>query len=74
VAFDNPDFNFHSLRGNAVLRWEFRPGSTAYFVWTQSRVDEEPTGRFQLGRSFGRLLAADADNIFLVKVAYRFGK
>jgi hypothetical protein len=74
VAFDNPDFNFHSLRGNAVLRWEFRPGSTAYFVWTQSRVDEEPTGGFQLGRSFGRLLAADADNIFLVKVAYRFGK
>ncbi len=74
VAFDNPDFNFHSLRGNAVLRWEFRPGSTAYFVWTQNRVDEEATGEFQLGHSVNRLLQAEADNIFLVKVAYRFGK
>src|SRR5439155_24423077 len=32
----NPDFNFKSLRGNAVLRWEYLPGSTLYFVWTQS--------------------------------------
>src|SRR5260221_9754593 len=24
----NPDFNFKSLRGNAVLRWEYLPGST----------------------------------------------
>ncbi|NOT06824.1 MAG: carbohydrate binding family 9 domain-containing protein, partial [Gemmatimonadales bacterium] len=26
----NPDFNLRSLRGNAVLRWEYRPGSTLY--------------------------------------------
>lgn len=25
----NPDFNVRSLRGNAVLRWEYRPGSIA---------------------------------------------
>src|SRR5690606_5192146 len=29
-----PDFNVKSLRLNAVLRWEFRPGSTLYAVWT----------------------------------------
>jgi len=28
----NPDFNVVSLRGNAVLRWEYLPGSTIYFV------------------------------------------
>ncbi len=73
VQFDDPDFDLHSLRGNAVLRWEFRPGSTAYFVWTQNRVDEETTGEFRLGRSLSRLFNADTDNIFLVKLAYRFG-
>jgi hypothetical protein len=26
------DFNSRSLRGNAVLRWEYRPGSTLYLV------------------------------------------
>ena len=34
-----PDFNFKSLRVNAVLRYEFRPGSAAYVVWTQRRQD-----------------------------------
>ena len=26
MHLSNPDFNFRSLRGNAVFRWEFRPG------------------------------------------------
>lgn len=26
-SFNNPDFNFKSLRGNLVLRWEALPGS-----------------------------------------------
>jgi len=30
----NPDFNFTSLRVNTVFRWEFKPGSTLYVVWT----------------------------------------
>ena len=41
----NPDFNFKSLRGNAVLRWEYRPGSVLYLVWTQQRTDNEARGR-----------------------------
>ncbi len=66
----NPDFTFKSIRGNAVLRWEFRPGSSAYFVWTQNRDDSDPTGEFRLGRSFSTLLDAKANNIFLVKFAF----
>jgi hypothetical protein len=73
VSFDDPNFDLHSLRGNAVLRWEFRPGSSAYFVWTQNRVDEETTGEFRFGRSFSRLFHAQSDNVLLVKLAYRFG-
>ncbi len=64
------DFNFRSLRGNAVFRWEYRPGSTLYLVWTQQRTDAEGKSEFDLGPSFRRLMSADADNIFLAKVTY----
>ena len=39
-TFGRPDFNFKSLRVNAVARWEFRPGSSLYLVWTQRRQDQ----------------------------------
>jgi hypothetical protein len=66
----DPDFNFRSLRGNAVLRWEFRPGSTLYFAWTQARSDEESIGTMRLGHDLDALLSAKADHIFLVKLSY----
>jgi hypothetical protein len=66
----NPDFNYISLRGNAVLRWEYRPGSTLYLVWTQSREMVDPNGEFRLGNSFESMFDAKADNIFLVKLSY----
>lgn len=69
-AFGNPDFSFKSLRGNAVLRWEFRPGSALYLVWTQSRSDSETLGEFQFNRSFSRLWQAKPDNIFMLKFTY----
>jgi hypothetical protein len=67
------DFNFKSLRGNAVLRWEYSPGSTLYLVWTQSRSDNEGIGDFRFRHSLRRLREADADNIFLVKASYWWG-
>jgi hypothetical protein len=67
------DFNIKSLRGNAVLRWEYSPGSTLYFVWTQSRSDYENLGNFRFHRSVGRLGDTRPDNIFLVKASYWWG-
>jgi hypothetical protein len=66
----NPDFNFKSLRGNAVLRWEYLPGSTLFFVWAQSRSDFEDVGDFQFGSSMRRMFRAPAENIFMVKATY----
>ena len=66
----NLDFNFKSLRGNAVLRWEYLPGSTLYLVWTQSREDFENTGQFSFGPSLRRLGRAKPDNILMAKVTY----
>jgi Domain of unknown function (DUF5916)/Carbohydrate family 9 binding domain-like len=68
-VFD-PDFNFRALRGNAVVRWEYRPGSTLFFVWQQNRSDTAPIGNFDFGRDRNALFDAHPDNIFLVKATY----
>jgi hypothetical protein len=70
LSVDQPNFNFKSLRGNAVLRWEYMPGSTLYFVWTQSRSDSDDTGDFRFGSSMGRMFQAPAENIFMIKATY----
>ena len=70
IQVGNPDFNFKSLRGNAVLRWEYRPGSTLYLVWTQSRSDFENTGEFKFNDSMSRLFEAKPDNILMLKFTY----
>ncbi len=71
-SFGNPDFNYKSLRGTVVLRWEYRPGSVLYFVWTQNRADFANPGEMRLGRDLGDLFSAPGDNIFLLKVSYRW--
>jgi hypothetical protein len=72
------DFNARSLLGNAVLRWEWRPGSTLYLVWQQSRSDrptsagfpEGTYGEFRFGRDAERLLRIKPENTFMVKFNY----
>jgi hypothetical protein len=70
----NPDFNFTSLRANTVFRWEFKPGSTLYVVWTQQREDETSDGRFAFNRDISRMMRAPGDNVFMVKMSYWFGR
>jgi hypothetical protein len=72
-SFGNPDFNYRSLRGSAVLRWEWRPGSTLYVVWTQTRSASESVGDMELGRDLRGLIGTPPENIFLVKVNYWLG-
>ena len=66
----NPDFNITSLLGNAVLRWEYMPGSTLYLVWTQNRSGYENTGEFEFQHSYDQLVGQPPNNIFMVKVTY----
>ena len=70
----NRDFNQGALRGNAVLRWEYRPGSTLFFVWQQQRDAFSPTGVFDVGNDAGELFSAPATNVFLVKATYWLGR
>ncbi len=66
----NLDFNLRSLRGNAVLRWEWRAGSTLYVAWQQRRSDVADVGDFAFSRDGSALVHTRPDNIFLVKVNY----
>jgi hypothetical protein len=68
--FGNPDFNFRSLLGNAVLRWEYRPGSTLFLVWQQERSGSAPIGDFNFSRDSEALFNEHANNIFLIKMSY----
>jgi hypothetical protein len=70
IDIGNPDFTVASLRGNAVLRWEWHPGSTVFLVWTHNRNNADGNANFDPGQSFGSLLAAPADNVLLVKFTW----
>ena len=69
-TFEDPDFNFRSLRGNVVLRWEYLPGSTLYLVWTQNRSHTAPIGDFDFGRDRAALFRAPADDVLVLKINY----
>lgn len=67
---DNPDFSQRSLRGNAVFRWEYRPGSVLYVAWTQSRASNAAFGDLSFQRDRSALFATHPDNVFLVKASW----
>jgi hypothetical protein len=84
VSFDafpkRDEFAFSSLQSNAVLRWEYRPGSTLYAVWTHGRRDDDvlnPLGPWgpspyerSLGDQIGDTFQIFPENVFLLKLSY----
>ncbi len=73
-TINEPNFNVRSLRGNAVVRWDYRPGSSVYFVWQQERSDFQQTGQFDSRRDVGAIFRTVPTNVFLVKATYWIGK
>jgi len=69
----DPSFTFRSLRGNAVLRWEYHPGATLYLVWTRESASSLYRGAIDFGSDTGSLFQGPAQNIFLLKVNYWLG-
>ena len=71
-----PDgFRFGQLRTNNVVRWEYRPGSVLFFVWTQGRdaFTNAPTD-FGVQPAWTDVFAQRPQNVFLVKASYWFGR
>jgi len=70
ATFQNPDFNVRSLRGSAVLRWEYRPGATLFAVWQHARSDYVTGARYGGVGDLRSLLGLPPGNVVLVKVNY----
>ena len=76
------EFSFSSLQSNLVLRWEYRPGSSLFVVWTHGRRaddilnplapwDISPYDR-SLNDQFSNTFNVFPDNVFLIKLNYNF--
>lgn len=72
-SFGDRDFNLRSLIGNAVVRWEYRPGSTVFLVWQHKQSAWANTGEFDMERDLTALWNAPSDDVFMLKVNYWLG-
>jgi len=72
-SFDRPDFDLRQLRSTVVLRWEYRPGSYVFAVWSHAATDQITDGRFRLGPDLSGLVHAPAENVVMVKANYWIG-
>ncbi len=76
------DFAFSSFQANTVLRWEYRPGSTLYLVWTHGRRADDalnplaPWGASPYDTPMDNQIADTfhifPSNVFLFKLNYTF--
>ncbi len=67
-ALSDRDFNIRSLRANAVLRWEYRPGSTMFFVWQRNQLGRSSFGDFDFNRDVSALRRSPVTDTFIIKV------
>lgn len=68
-AFAGTDFR--QLRSNAVLRWEYRPGSTLFLVWTQGRdIMSSDPGVLRFGPDLRALFRQRPANQVAIKLSY----
>lgn len=68
-------FRFGQLRTNNVVRWEYRPGSTLFFVWTQGRdAGDDGSNGYGVGPAYSQIFSQRPNNVFLVKASYWLGR
>ncbi|MGH7713923.1 MAG: hypothetical protein ACREOG_21770, partial [Gemmatimonadaceae bacterium] len=72
--FESPDFALNELRTNSVLRWEYRPGSTLFLVWSHGRSADGIPEAFDLRRQARELGNARGDHVFLLKLSHWLGR
>jgi hypothetical protein len=70
--FNEPDFDFREFRSNFVARWEFKPGSTFYFVWTHNRTQDINIYNESILNSFKGIIHVRPQNAFMLKFSYWF--
>jgi hypothetical protein len=74
VAFSDPNFSVREFRSNAVLRWEYRPGSTLFLVWSQARDEQALLPGLRVGRDLETLFTSAPRNVLLLKISHWIGR
>jgi hypothetical protein len=70
---DPGGFNFKQFQSNTVVRWEYRPGSALFFVWSQGRdTFDSQASEFRFSRDTRHLFRQHPNNTFLIKASYWF--
>ncbi|HWZ28115.1 MAG TPA: DUF5916 domain-containing protein [Gemmatimonadales bacterium] len=64
--------DYKQFNSNLVVRWEYRPGSTIFVVWTQERISpfQAFAGVDGMQGDFRDLFNLHPNNTFLVKASY----
>ena len=70
ITLDDPNFGVRSLKSNAVLRWEYRPGSALFLVWAQQRDHDDDVADVTMGRQARDLWRTAGTNVLLIKASY----
>ncbi len=74
VTVTDPTFGRAQFRGNAVLRWEYRPSSTLFLVWTQARDHDGDPATQDLGAHSDALFARPGTNVITFKWTHYIGR
>jgi len=72
-SFGRPDFSFAQLRSNVVMRWEYRPGSSLFAIWSHGQTADGSDGRFRLASDLSDLADSQTEDIVMVKLNYWIG-
>ena len=67
----DPGFDYMQFRSNVVFRWEYRPGSALFVVWSSGRSQyssQEGTNNFR--GDMNELFNLSPNNTFLIKMSY----
>jgi len=71
-SFENPNFNFLQFQSNLVIRWEYKPGSTVFLVWSQGRTGSGMDRYFAFTNDMRDIYDIYPTNVFLVKLNHWF--
>jgi Domain of unknown function (DUF5916)/Carbohydrate family 9 binding domain-like len=69
-SFERPDFGFRELNSTLVMRWEYRPGSSLFAIWSHGQSSSDSDGDFRLGDGISALGNGEAEDIVMVKANY----
>ncbi len=71
-SFSNPDVSYGSFQSNFVFRWEYKLGSTFYFVWSHNQNEFSNIDSPALSHPVNGLFKTPSGDALMIKFSYWF--